>query len=186
MSTLPYIIVIPSSSTFNCIQADRMRSNYTKTHFDFAQLPWLTSPRKQLELEGVALGLIRIPANEGYTFTHSHQQQEEVYIVIEGSGVIAVNDEQIILERGDLVRVSPAARRALKADAEGLFIICAGGVPMGFPKNPDSRYMIDDGIPHYDDIPAWYRGQEEIARKNAVLLARMEKSRAKREEKDAR
>ncbi|SHO50010.1 cupin domain-containing protein [Desulfopila aestuarii] len=163
-----------------------MSSDFTKAHFDFASLPWLTSPRKQLDLEGVALGLIHIPANEGYTFTHSHRQQEEVYIVIEGRGIIAVNDQQITLEPGDLVRVSPTARRALKANEEGLFIICAGGVPMGFPKNPDSRYMIDDGIPHYDDIPAWYKGREDIAKKNALLLERMEKSRAKREEKKLR
>lgn len=163
-----------------------MSSEYTKAHFDFARLPWLTSPRKQLDLEGVALGLIHIPANEGYTFTHSHRQQEEVYIVIEGSGIIAVNDEPIPLERGDLVRVSPAARRALKASEEGLLVICAGGIPMGFPHNPDSRYMIDDGIPHYEDIPAWYRGREDIAKKNAILHERMEKSRAKRKIKKER
>jgi len=163
-----------------------MSSDYTKAHFDFSRLPWLTSPRRQLDLEGVALGLIRIPAHEGYTFTHSHRQQEEVYIVIEGNGVIAVNDEQIELERGDLIRVAPAARRALKAHEEGLFVICAGGIPMGFPHNPDSRYMIDDGIPHYDDIPAWYRGREDIAQKNTMLLERMEKSRAKRKARKER
>lgn len=157
-----------------------MSRDYTKAHFDFAHLPWLTSPRKQLDLEAVALGLIHLPANEGYTFTHTHREQEEVYIVIEGSGVIVVNDELIALARGDLIRVSPASRRALKADADGLFVICAGGVPMGFPNNPDSRYMIDDGIPHYDDIPPWYRGRKDIARKNAILQERMEKSRTRR------
>ena len=157
-----------------------MGSDYTKAHFDFSSLHWLTSPRKHLDLEGVALGLIRIPANEGYTFTHSHRQQEEVYIVIEGSGIIAVNDELIALERGDLVRVAPAARRALKANDDGLFVICAGGVPMGFPHNPDSRYMIDDGIPYYDDIPPWYKGRDDIVKKNTMLNERMQKSQAKR------
>lgn len=159
-----------------------MRSNYTKEHFDFDNLPWLTSPRKQLDLEAVALGLIRLPANEGYTFTHTHREQEEVYMVIEGSGVIAVNDELIEICRGDFIRVSPASRRALKAHGDGLFVICAGGVPMGFPKNPDSRYMIDDGVPDYDDIPPWYRGREEIRQKNSMLKERMRKSREKRKE----
>ncbi len=159
-----------------------MTSHYSKTHFDFDHLPWLTSPRKQLGLEAVALGLIRIPAGEGYTFTHTHREQEEVYIVIEGSGVIAVDNELIELTRGDLVRVSAAARRALKAHDHGLFVICTGGVPMGFPKNPNSRYMIDDGIPHYDDIPAWYRGREDVAEKNKSLQERMEKARRRRGE----
>ena len=40
--------------------------NYSKCHFDFATLPWLTSPRKQLDLKGVALGLINLPPG---TFT---------------------------------------------------------------------------------------------------------------------
>lgn len=159
-----------------------MRSNYTKEHFDFDNLPWLTSPRRQLDLEAVALGLIRVPANEGYTFTHTHREQEEVYMVIEGSGVIAVNDELIEICRGDFIRVSPASRRALKAHGDGLFVICAGGVPMGFPKNPDSRYMIDDGVPDYDDIPPWYRGREDIRQKNSMLKERMRKSREKRKE----
>lgn len=158
-----------------------MGSDYTKAHYDFATIPWLTSPRKALDLEAVALGLIRIPPGEGYTFTHSHREQEEVYIVIEGSGEIAVNGQHIDLVPGDLVRVSASARRALKGGENGLFVICAGGVPMGYPRNPDARYMIDDGIPHYDDIPAWYSGRQDVAAKNAELMARMEKSRARRQ-----
>lgn len=160
-----------------------MSSDYTKAHFDFDTLPWLTSPRKQLNLKGVGLGLIRIPSDEGYTFTHTHREQEEVYIVIEGSGVIAVNDELVELGRGDIIRVSPSSRRALKAHAGGMFIICAGCIPMGFPKNPNSRYMIDDGIPNYDDIPSWYQGQDEIIQKNTRLKEQMEKTRQKKEQK---
>jgi mannose-6-phosphate isomerase-like protein (cupin superfamily) len=160
-----------------------MGSDYSIIHFNFEQLPWLTSPRKQLDLEAVALGLIRIPAHEGYTFTHSHRQQEEVYIVVEGSGVIAINDTLLEIGKGDLIRVSPSSRRALKAHEDGLFIICSGAVPMGFPKNPNSRYMIDDGVPDYDDIPPWYQGHAEIVEKNALLKKRMEKAQQKRAQK---
>jgi hypothetical protein len=53
---------------------------------------------------------------------------------------------------------------------------------MGFPKNPDSRYMIDDGIPDYDDIPPWYQGRDEIRLKNSILKERMQKSRERRKE----
>jgi hypothetical protein len=154
--------------------------NYTKCHFDFANLPWLTSPRHQLELQGVALGLIRLPPDEGYTFTHRHRQQEEVYLVIEGNGLILVDGELLEITRGDAVRVSPAARRALKAGGEGLLVVCAGGVAQGYPENPNSRYLIDDGIPDYDDIPPWYQGNSEVAERNACLKARMAKSQAKK------
>ena len=159
--------------------------NYTKCHFDFASLPWLTSPRHQLDLQGVALGLIKLPPDEGYTFTHRHRKQEEVYLVIEGSGLILVDDELLELRKGDAVRVSPAARRALKAHGEGLLVVCAGGVAQGYPENPNSRYLIDDGIPDYDDIPPWYAGNAEIAERNGRLKERMEKSLAKKASHDS-
>lgn len=155
--------------------------NYTKCHFDFASLPWLTSPRHQLDLHSVALGLIKLPPHEGYTFTHRHRRQEEVYLVIEGSGRILVDDELLELKKGDAVRVSPATRRALKADGEGLLVVCAGGVSEGYPKDPNSRYLIDDGIPDYDDIPPWYAGSPEITEKNRQLKERMAKSLARKE-----
>ena len=65
---------------------------YTKAHFDFDELPRLTSPRRKLGLQAVGLGLIRLPAGEGYTFTHAHLEQEEVYLVIEGAGLLFVDD----------------------------------------------------------------------------------------------
>jgi mannose-6-phosphate isomerase-like protein (cupin superfamily) len=153
--------------------------NYTKCHFDFANLPWLTSPRRQLELQAVAIGLINLPPNEGYTFTHRHRKQEEVYIAIEGSGIIQVDDKLLEVERGDAVRVSPQARRALKAGEKGLLVICAGGVAEGYPENPNSRYMIDDGIADYDDIPLWYQGNSDVVHRNNELKKRQEKNRAK-------
>lgn len=160
-----------------------MVSPYTKAHFDFAQLPYLTSPRRQLELQGVALGLISLPPDEGYTFTHTHAKQEEVYITIEGKGFLWLDGELVSLEPGDLVRVSPSTKRALKAATESrLFVICAGAVPMGYPQEPNSRYLIDDGIPDYDDVPPWYAGREEIAQRNAELKARMMRSRQKRQQ----
>ncbi len=152
---------------------------YTKVNFDFDSLGWLTSPRQKLGLQAVALGLIHLPPHEGYTFTHSHQEQEEVYIVIEGSGKIQIDGELVELVRGDLVRVSPSAKRALKAHSKGMFVICSGAVAAGYPKNPNARYLIDDGIPDYDDVPLWYAGNLEVKERNAKLKARMLKSQDK-------
>lgn len=157
-------------------------SGFTKAHFNFNNLPQLTNPWRQLKLQGVALGLIRLSADEGYTFTHSHAEQEEVYIVVEGKGAMVVDGELLTLESGDIVRVAPAAKRALKADADtALFVICTGGLAAGYPKQSNARYLIDDGIPDYDDIPPWYRGNPEIVERNARLKERMLKAKAKRD-----
>ncbi len=154
---------------------------FTKAHFDFDNLPYLTSPRHQLHLQAVGIGLIQLPPNEGYTFTHSHAEQEEVYIVIAGRGLIVIDGELITIERGDLVRVSPSAKRALKAAEDtGLFVICTGGVAVGYPHNANARYLIDDGIPDYDDIPVWYQNRPDIIERNTKLKARMLNAQNKR------
>lgn len=154
---------------------------YHKAHFDWDALPPLTSPRRALGLTGVALGLINLPAGEGYTFTHSHREQEEIYMVLSGSGRLLVDGEEVKLVGGDMVRVDPAAKRALKNDGgTPLRVICAGGVPAGYPKNPQARYLIDDGVPDYDDIPPWHAGDPGVAANNARLKERYRRSLAKR------
>ncbi len=158
-----------------------MPGTYTRKHYDFETLPRLASPRRQLGLKGVALGLIRLPAGEGYTFTHSHEKQEEVYVVIGGRGEIYIDGETLSLVRGDIVRVDAPARRALRAGDEDLLVVCAGGIPLGYPKDPQARYLIDDGIPHYDDIPPWYRDNPDVARRNEALAARMRAARTRRD-----
>jgi oxalate decarboxylase/phosphoglucose isomerase-like protein (cupin superfamily) len=154
---------------------------YHKVHFDWNNLPPLTSPRHQLGLTGVALGLINLPPGQGYTFTHRHREQEEVYIVLAGAGRMLIDGELVPIEAGDLVRVDPASKRALKNDGDTpLSIICAGGVPAGYPNNPDARYLIDDGIPDYDDVPPWYTGDAEVAANNARLKQRLARALARR------
>ena len=95
---------------------------------------------------------------------------------------MVVDGELLTLEGGDIVRVSPAAKRALKAaDNTDLFVICTGGLAAGYPKQPNARYLIDDGIPDYDDVPPWYEGNPEIAERNARLKERMLKAQSKRD-----
>ena len=158
---------------------------YSKVHFDWDQLPPLTSPRHRLNLTAVALGLINLPPQQGYTFNHRHREQEEVYMVLAGTGRLWIDGEEVALAAGDMVRVPPEARRALKNDGEApLQIICAGAVPAGYPKHAGARYLIDDGIPDYDDIPPWYAGDKAVAAANHRLKERYLKTLAKRREGD--
>ncbi len=154
---------------------------YHKAHFNWDELPLLTSPRHQLGLSGVALGLLNLPPGQGYTFTHHHREQEEVYLVLAGRGQLLIDEELVPISAGDFVRVDPASQRALNNDGDSaLQIICAGGVPAGYPKQSSSRYLIDDGVPDYDDIPPWYAGDPEVVKNNAALKQRYQRSMAKR------
>ena len=92
-----------------------------------------------------------------------------------------VNNEIIDLVKGDVVRVAATAKRALKAKETGMFVICSGAIPLGYPKEANARYLIDDRIPHYDDVPLWCAGNADVTKRNAKLKARMLESRAKKQ-----
>lgn len=164
-------------------EKSKPEDTFTKAHFDFDKLPCLSNPWRKLNLHSVSLGLIKLPPSEGYTFTHHHVKQEEIYIVVEGKGQILLNNELVDIERGDIVRVSPPTKRALKADSEAsLFVICTGGVTEGYPQSANARYLIDDGVPDYDDIPVWYKNNPDIVSRNNQLKTRMQKSKQNREQ----
>lgn len=147
---------------------------YTKLNYDFNKLPdWITFLRKPLNLKSVGIGLIRFSAGRGHTCLHAHKEQEEIYIVISGKGMMEVDGEQVSLKQGDFLRISPEAKRALKAsDSEEIIVICVGGVGDAYPKNPETKALIDDGLPFYDEVPSWYVGNEKVLEINRKLKER--------------
>lgn len=143
---------------------------YNKKNYSFDDLPdFVTILKKDLRLSKVALGLISLPPEKGYSFLHAHKEQEEVYIILSGNGVMQIEKEELLLKPGDIIRVAPEAKRALKAGSEKLVAICCGGVTKGFPKKEDSRTLIDDGIPYFDELPNWFEGNEKIMLYNQKL-----------------
>lgn len=63
---------------------------------------------------------------------HSHEVQEEAYVVVGGSGRIKLDDDVVELRRWDVVRVAPAVVRGFDAGPEGLELIAVGGAkPQG-------------------------------------------------------
>ena len=145
---------------------------YKKTSLDLVNLPsWLTFLKKELELSAVGLTVTRLPAGKGYTFMHQHKEQEEVYMVIDGSGIIHIDGEDIPLTKGDFINVFPESKRALKANEDTDFVyICAGAIKSNkYSNNQSSGSLIDDGIPDFDNLPPWYKGNKKIAELNERL-----------------
>jgi mannose-6-phosphate isomerase-like protein (cupin superfamily) len=58
---------------------------------------------------------------------HRHREQEEVYVVVAGSGRILLDGEVAELKQWDAVRVSPEGVRAFEAGPDGLDVIAVGG-----------------------------------------------------------
>jgi mannose-6-phosphate isomerase-like protein (cupin superfamily) len=71
---------------------------------------------------------------------HRHREQEEIYVVVGGSGRAKLGDEIIDLRLSDVVRVAPAGIRSFEAGPEGLDLICIGGRK---PKGGDTERFED-------------------------------------------
>lgn len=73
-------------------------------------------------------------------FGHRHGVQEEVYVVVGGSGRAKLDDEIIELEVWDVLRVAPQVIRSFAAGPDGMEMICVGGKR---PKGGDSERFED-------------------------------------------
>ena len=79
---------------------------------------------EELGLTGCEVSLNRLPAGKGMPFVHAHQKNEELYIVLGGSGTFFVDGEEFPIQEGSLIRVAPDGERAWKAGDEDLYFIC--------------------------------------------------------------
>ena len=68
----------------------------------------------------------RVKPGRRQGFAHRHENAEEVYVVLGGSGRIKLDDDVVDLKRLDAVRVAPAVARAFEAGDDGLEIIAFG------------------------------------------------------------
>jgi mannose-6-phosphate isomerase-like protein (cupin superfamily) len=84
-----------------------------------------------LELEQSGLSYQRVPPDYRFPYGHTHKTQEEVYVVVRGSGRMKLDDEIVELQEWDVVRVAPGTWRGYEAGPEGLELIVFGAPNLG-------------------------------------------------------
>ena len=87
--------------------------------------------RSGLGVSAFGMQILRFPANATRypEHDHSHDGQEEVYLVLEGRASLVVGDEEHELEPGVFARVGPGETRKLVTGVEPAVILALGGVP---------------------------------------------------------
>lgn len=73
-------------------------------------------------------------------FGHRHAEEEELYVVAEGSGRIKLDDEILELKHWDAVRVGPGVTRAVEAGPNGMTLLAFGAPGLG---NADAEQLPD-------------------------------------------
>jgi quercetin dioxygenase-like cupin family protein len=120
-----------------------MANNVTKVHLldDIKDLAETAGFGDQLETrfaraalnskEG-ALGFQRIKPGQRQPFGHKQKEQEEIHVVIAGSGRVKVDHDFVDLVQYDAIRISPDVVRQFEAGPDGMDLIIFGS-PAGDP-----------------------------------------------------
>ncbi len=86
--------------------------------------------RTALGVSAFGINLLHLaPGQSGTEHDESATGQEEVYVVLEGSGSVVVDGDEVPLAPGRYVFVPPGTMRQLRAGAEGLTWIGVGCQP---------------------------------------------------------
>jgi mannose-6-phosphate isomerase-like protein (cupin superfamily) len=101
------------------------------SNFDGAPDLEFRAATKALELEESGLTYQRVPPGYRFPYGHTHKTQEEVYVVVRGSGRMKLDDEIVELKEWDAVRVPPGTWRGYEAGQEGLELLVIGAPNLG-------------------------------------------------------
>lgn len=106
---------------------------------DDVQIQWRFARKA---LGSPELGVSRFTYEPGarMPWGHRHRVQEEVYVVVSGTGRAKLDDEIIEVAVGDAIRVAPSVARSFEAGPDGMELICIGGQK---PDGPDGEKVED-------------------------------------------
>ena len=82
--------------------------------------------RKHLDSDHIGISYFRYGPGTRSRSGHSHREQEEVYVVVSGSGRVKLDDEIVELRPWDIVRVAPSTVRGFEGGSGGLELIAVG------------------------------------------------------------
>ena len=82
--------------------------------------------REALETEQLGLSYQRLAPGARQPFSHRHTNDEELYVVLSGSGWVQIEGEPVALLPLDALRVAPSTVRSFAAGPDGMELIAIG------------------------------------------------------------
>src|SRR5258705_10421767 len=85
--------------------------------------------RAALGVTSFGMQIIDLPPNSGDAYPrHAHDDQEEVFLALRGSGEIVTGDETHQLDAETVVRVGPGVSRQIRSGPDGIRVLALGGM----------------------------------------------------------
>ena len=94
--------------------------------FGFGELQEARFATGDLDAEDTGVSFHRVKPSKRQGFAHRHEEAEEVYVVVSGSGRVKLDDAIVELAPLDALRVSPGVTRQFEAGDEGLELVAFG------------------------------------------------------------
>ena len=99
--------------------------------FGFGEVQEARFANEDLEAEHTGVSHHRVKAGKRQGFAHKHEEAEEVYVVLAGSGRVKLDDEIIEIEELDAIRVRPGVIRQFEAGPDGIELLACGPLHEG-------------------------------------------------------
>jgi mannose-6-phosphate isomerase-like protein (cupin superfamily) len=87
--------------------------------------------RVDLDLQNSGVSFFKLERNFRVPFGHTHNEQEEVYILLDGSARLKLDEEIVELEPWDAVRISKETMRNLEGGQDGATVLLFGAPNAG-------------------------------------------------------
>jgi mannose-6-phosphate isomerase-like protein (cupin superfamily) len=95
--------------------------------FGFSEVQEARFPREDLDAETIGLAFHRVKAGKRQAFAHRHENAEEIYVILSGTGRIKLADDVKEIGPLDAIRVAPTVPRAFEADPQANLELLAFG-----------------------------------------------------------
>src|ERR1700742_4262743 len=94
--------------------------------FGFGEMGEVRFAKDELDAERTGISHLQLNPGVRMPFGHKHDEAEEIYVVIAGSGRMKMDDEIVEIVELDAIRVSPAVGRGFEAGSEGSSLLAFG------------------------------------------------------------
>jgi mannose-6-phosphate isomerase-like protein (cupin superfamily) len=108
--------------------------------FGFSETQEARFANEDLDAEDTGVSFHLVRPGKRQAFAHRHEDAEEIYLVLSGSGRMKLDDDVIEVASMDAIRVAPAVARGFEAGPEGLELLAFG------PRHEGDGELIHEGF----------------------------------------
>ena len=135
-----------------------MITKYKKLHMPLGKVKGREFLARAMGCKAVGISLMRLKPGEGASYVHRHKVQEEVFVILKGTGTLQLDGRRHSLREGTVVRVGPTVYRAMgnTSRSDVVYMILGAIPPKNFPLG--GRTLLGDGIPNRKRTVRWKKG----------------------------